>query len=342
MLHRRFAAAALSGAAVISLVAAAATSPVTLAQAPTPPMPMDQIHVKALYTEKCQACHEITGKYDPAVNGYSPQEWRRTVNRMARKTDSNISPTEAGYITDYLGALAPRNNRRGPVDPWATDATDVWAVTPTATRVFNFEPGGALTALTPTTAGVIGPAAVWHTVAGTTPDGTVMKVAPVKPSPSRFALLMDRQDQGRNLDVKIRFQIQSGAVSPAVGIVFGFTSTKTYDVLRFDSLHNTLSLLKIDEPTHTVLQTTPVVQPATPVPALASSVTTPSAKPAAPGWHTLRLLVSSGQIRGWIDREKRVSTQDSGYTGGKVGLWTQGDTVALFDDWTVDLYDTAQ
>ena len=109
-------------------------------------------------------------------------------------------------------------------------------------------------------------------------------------------------------------------------------------MLRFDALHNTLTLLKIDEPTHTPLQTTSVDQPAAPA---AASVSPPPSKPAAPGWHTLRLLVSNGQIRGWVDMEKRISTQDAGYAGGKVGLWTQGDTVAVFDDWTVDLYDPA-
>lgn len=339
MLHRRFAVISSSCAAVAALAIAATSPPTpTLAQA-TNAVPMDQVHLKALYTEKCQACHELSGKYDPTVNGYSPQEWRRTVGRMMRKTNSNISPTEAAYITNYLVTLAPRTDRRGPIDVWATDAVDVWGVTPTVTRVFNFEPGNPLTALVPQTAGAAGPAAVWHTVAGTTPDGTVMKELPVRPGPARFALLLDRQDHGRNLDVKVQFQIQGGVVSPAVGIVFGLSSSKTYDVLRFDALHNTLSLLKVDEPTHTPLQTTSVAQPAGPVPALAADVAAPT-KPASPGWHTLRLLVNNGQIRGWVDMEKRISTQDSSYAGGKVGLWTQGDTVAVFDDWTVDLYDT--
>jgi mono/diheme cytochrome c family protein len=346
MKHRRLAVAASSCAVIVACGLAAVTTPSAPTQAQAPLSP---VQVKALYTEKCQACHELTGKYDPTVNGYTRQDWVRTVRRMMNKPNSDIAPADADAITGYLAALAPRaNNRRGPTDPWATDAFDVWTAAPTATRVFNFEAGNQAADLSPLTAGTAGPAALWHTVAGTTPDGTVMKEAPVKPNASRFALLMDRQDQGRNLDVKVRFQIQAGTVSPAVGIAFGFSGPKTYDVLRFDALHNSLSLLKIDEPTHTTIQTTPVILPSLPtattaaLPAanLPAAAPVPSDKPAAPGWHTLRLLVNNGQIRGWVDMDKRINTQDAGYTGGKVGLWTQGDTVALFDDWTVDLYDS--
>ncbi len=65
----------------------------------------------------------------------------------------------------------------------------------------------------------------------------------------------------------------------------------------------------------------------------------PPPTPLAPGWHTLRLLVKDGQVRGWLDMEKRINTTLPGYNGGKVGLWTQGNTVASFHDWTVDWYD---
>jgi hypothetical protein len=52
--------------------------------------------------------------------------------------------------------------------------------------------------------------------------------------------------------------------------------------------------------------------------------------------------VHGGQARGWLDMQKRISTALPGYTGGKVGLWSQGNTVASFDDWTVDWHDAPQ
>lgn len=341
MKNLRYLTIACSVGAAAAIAFAVSTAPsITSAQAPPP---MNTAQIKALYTEKCSACHNLTGVHDPLVNGYSAQEWRRTVNRMMRKQDSNISVTDATYIANYLASIAPKRGKRGPADPWGTDDLDVWTVAPTSTRVFNFEKGNSTTSLIPEEAGAKGPAAAWHTVAGEGPDGTIMKVTPVKPSPGRFSMLLDKQDTGRNLDVKVRFQIKAGTVSPAVGIVFGQSDSKHYDLLRFDAQHKTLSLLKIDEPTHTVLQTTPFDQPspAAPPNAVAPAKTAAAVNPTGPGWHSLRLLVNNGQIRGWIDMNKRVNISDPSYTGGKVGLWTQGDTVAVFDDWTVDIYDSA-
>ncbi len=327
---------AASCAAAVAVVAAALMSPSLPTVTAQAPAPMDTVHLKALYAARCSACHSTTeDKYNPSVNGYTRRDWQRTVRRMMGKPDSGISPAEADAITSYLVTLVPRDDPRGPADPWATDTTDVWTVAPSATHVFNFEASNPLAPLSQMTAGESGPAAVWHSVPGTAADGTVVRVSPVKPSPTRFALLVDRADQGRNLDVKVRFQIQGGTVSPAVGIAFGVSGPKSYDVLRFDALHNTLSLLKIDEPTHTPLQQTSVSNPA----GTAHAANAAPAKLSA-GWHTLRLLVKDGQVRGWVDMEKRVSVQDAAYAGGRVALWTQGDTVAVFDDWTVDLYDS--
>ncbi|MBV9850865.1 MAG: hypothetical protein JO250_14425, partial [Armatimonadetes bacterium] len=234
-----------------------------------------------------------------------------------------------------------RNGRRA--DPWATDADDVWPFAPATTRVFNFEAPNALAGFSMIAAGTAGPAPVWRlTPEGASPDGTVALVRLTKPAPTRFALLMDRQDQARNLDVRVRFRIQGGRVSPAVGIVFGFTGPKTYDVLAYNEARGDLSLIKIAEPTHTTLQQTPVNLPMGGVGAATAAVVTPAPAPVAKsGWHTLHLLVKDGQIRGWLDMNKRINTQDPAYQGGKVGLWAQGDTVAAFDDWTVDIYDGA-
>ena len=330
-----------SGAAVAAVAFAALTSPSAPAGAQAG-VPNDRAHLQALYQEKCSACHNLP---NPEEKGYSRRQWQRTVRQMIVKYKAtDITPTDAEQIVGYLATFAPPPGKGGggPADPWATDADDVWTMAPTVTRVFNFEVAGALSRLSPLSAGTPGPAAAWHTVGVPgTPDGASVKVAPVKPSPSRFALLMDKTDAPRDLDVKVRFQILGGTVSPAVGIAFGLQSPTAYSVLRYDAAKDELSVLKIAEPTHTVLQRTPITLPA-PGAALATAVTPPAAAKPAPGWHTLRLLVKSGQIRGWLDMNKRINIPDAAYAGGKVGLWAQGDTVALFDDWTVDIYDGAK
>jgi hypothetical protein len=88
------------------------------------------------------------------------------------------------------------------------------------------------------------------------------------------------------------------------------------------------------------LQQTSIVLPApSAAPASAPLPAVPPSTPLAGGWHTLRLLVRDGQARGWIDMEKRISVSLPSVTPGKVGLWTQGNTSASFDDWTIDCYD---
>ncbi len=327
---------ASSVAAAGIAVSAALISPTRPVAADVPKA--DTAQVKALYAEKCSACHNLPA---PQEKGYTRAEWQRTVNTMLTKyhASDEIAPNEAAQIVDYLATFAPKQTGNGgphSSDPWATDGTDVWTETPSASRVFNFESGG-LSGLSPVGSGTPGPAPV----CGVRPDkpgadGLVAHVSGPSFRPDRFAVLLDRSDGGRNIDVRVRFRIDAGKVSPAVGIVFGYTGPNQYTVLRCNQSLGDLALIQIAGPTHTTLQQTPIVlPPAASAPASPASPPTPL----GPGWHTLRLLVRDGQAHGWIDMQKRISVSLPAPAAGKVGLWTQGNTAASFDDWTIDCYD---
>lgn len=305
---------------------------------------MDTTQVKALYSEKCSACHNLP---KPEEKGYTRVEWQRTVNTMLTKykASESIAPNEAAQIVDYLATFAPKNDTgkggKRSTDPWATDSLDVWTDAPAATRVFNFA-SGSLAGLSPVGSGTPGAAPVWTVAADKTgPDGMVARASGPNFHPDRFALLIDRADQGRNVDVRVRFRIDSGKASPAIGIVCGYADPNNYTVLRCNQNLSDLALIQIAGPTHTTVQQTPLVLPTAPAAPIAVSATVSALAPAplAPGWHTLRLLVKDGQVRGWVDMQKRINTTLPNYTGGKVGLWTQGNTIASFNDWTVDWYD---
>jgi len=334
-------------------LSAALTAPTRLA-ADTPKT--DAAPVKALYAEKCSACHNLP---KPEEKGYTRREWQRTVTTMLNKyhASESIAPGEAAQIVDYLATFAPKTGAGGrsqrPADPWGTDSLDVWTDAPAATRVFNFA-GGSLAGLAPVGAGTPGPAPAWSVAADRPgPDGMVARASGPNFRADRFALLVDRADQGRNVDVRVRFRIDGGKASPAVGIVCAYADPNTYTVLRCSQALGDLALIQIAGPTHTTVQQTPIAL-APPAPTTvngggaglgtASSPTPPALgaggrTPLAPGWHTLRLLVHDGQVRGWVDMQKRISAPLPTYGGGKVGLWTQGNTTASFDDWTVDWYD---
>jgi mono/diheme cytochrome c family protein len=328
-----------SVAAVGAVAVAASVVPTRPAVAAAPRA--DGAQVKALYGEKCSACHNLP---KPDEKGYSRAEWQRTVNTMLNKyhASESIAPGEAAQIVDYLATFAPKQARGGghSSDPWATDTADVWTDAPQASRVFNFE-GGGLAGLAPVGAGTPGPAPVWS-VKSDRPgaDGLVARASGPAFRADRFALLLDRADAGRSVDVRVRFRIDAGKASPAVGIVFGYADPDHYAVLRCNQTLDDLALIQIAGTVHTTVQQTPLVLPA--APASPPPVVAPPAAPLAAGWHTLRLLVRDGQVRGWVDMQKRVNVALPAYSGGKVGLWTQGNTSASFDDWTVDWYDSSQ
>ena len=320
--------------AAVLLASLLAAGTVMLAAVITPTQPAsadapksDQTQVKTLFAEKCSACHNLP---NPTEKGYSKAEWQRTVDTMLTKyhASDEITPPQAAQIVGYLATFAPKRNAgtgKHANDPWATDALDVWTVSPLSSRVFNFESGGLL-GLSPVGSGTPGPAPL----SAVRPDTGSFVVHLSGPSfpPDRFAVLLDKTDKGRNFDVRVRFRIDTGKVSPAAGIVFGYTASNQYTVLRCNQNLGDLALIQISGPVHTTLQQTTIVQPP---PALPTAL--------APGWHTLRLLVRDGQARGWVDMQKRISVTLPGDTSGSVGLWTQGNTAVSFDDWTVDNYD---
>lgn len=297
---------------------------------------------KALYSEKCSACHNLP---DPVEKGYNRAEWQRTVDKMLTKygASDSISPSEAAQIVDYLATFAPKAGAAArPLDRWATDSMDVWTTDPAHTSVTNFESPDQLGRLRQLASGANGPKPVWKLVADGDAAGshTVHVTAPGAPG-GRFAMLLDPQANGRDIDVSVRFRVDSGKESPALGIAFGVKDSKNYQLIRYDAAKNVLSLMQIQEPVHQTLQKTDI---ATGADALAppSTPVTPAAAIAAPGqWHKLRVLVHGTTVRAWIDMTKRISTDDGTYVGGQVALWTQGDTAASFDDWTSDVYDQA-
>jgi mono/diheme cytochrome c family protein len=56
---------------------------------------------QALFEKKCGACHRLSLTTDRRE--WKP-EWRRIVDRMARKRDGWISAEEAAAIVEYLGS----------------------------------------------------------------------------------------------------------------------------------------------------------------------------------------------------------------------------------------------
>ncbi|BDI32322.1 hypothetical protein CCAX7_43730 [Capsulimonas corticalis] len=343
MKSRSLAAFAASVAAPVVLISAALTTRPLPAAEPAPPAAgQAATQWKSLYSEKCSACHNLP---KPEEKAMTRGEWQKTVNRMLTKyhASDSISPAEAGHIVDYLATFAPKGGDNNAADPWGVDRMDVWGTPPCSTQVLNFEGPSAMARVTP-----IGASAKWRIVADSqSPDGNSVQVSCPTGTPSKFAMLGTQGASGQDLDVRVRFKIVNGKMSPAVGVAFGMQDLSHYSVLRYDQAHNDLALILVNGAIHTTLQKTslngdpaPIAPQVPGTPAKAAPAPVRALSIAPNQWHTLRVSVKDGEVRGWIDMNKRLSIKDDGYRGGKVALWSQGDTTASFDDWTVDIYDT--
>jgi len=114
-------------------------------------------------------------------------------------------------------------------------------------------------------------------------------------------------------NVTMSFKIVSGEHAKSAGMILRFIDDKHYFVLMADSAQNKLSLCK-NTPEFLICN-------------YDKSITI------APGeWHTMKALVSSQGIAGYLDGQLIIRANDHNYLMGQDGMWTKKDTVAYFDN----------
>ena len=326
------------------LVAACLTTSIRAADPTAVPAPLspELQAAKDLFSDRCSASHSLP---DPVAKAYNRDEWQRTVDRMNNKYKAGIAPDDSAKIVDYLATFAPATTNAAPIDPWSASSDDVWRTIPTASHVYTFSGAYALAGLNPVSSGDAGPTPRWTT--STSTDGSFGVTASIpSASPGQFALLVNKAPTDKNIDLRTRFEIVNGHKSPAVGLVFGYVDPAHYYVVRYSEQTDTVSLIRIDGADHSTLQQTPRLLPSpVPVTGVYSAPTAnigsapPVASASLDGWHILHVQVNNNTIQAWIDRAKRINTTDPNYVGGKVALWSQGDTDALFNTWEIDQYE---
>ena len=118
-------------------------------------------------------------------------------------------------------------------------------------------------------------------------------------------------------NVTMNFKIVSGEKAKSAGIILRFIDQKHYFVLMADSTNNRLSLCK-QTPEYLICN---YDKPVT----------------IAPGqWHTMKALISSQGIAGFIDDQLLIRSNDHNYANGQIGMWTKKDTGAYFDDFKIE------
>jgi len=271
---------------------------------------------KALYTDKCSACHNLP---DPTINQNTRERWRQIVATMARRADEkgiSITDDDETHIVEYLGLFPPKV-LPGSNGPLAAKRDDVWDSEPSVALVYTFASPENLSD--------------FHADSGkwaVTGSDLVSQHLTAFPISNRDADLVHKGaalDGGLDLQAHIKFD---GATSPGktAGLLFGVhgpVSTESNSVL-VDANRGEVRLVATRGGTDTVVTTAPL-----------GDFDDPS------GWHELRLQYrpETKKVTVWIDATKKLTAPLTGYDdGGQFGLVTDSTTTADFRDVYADIY----
>jgi hypothetical protein len=281
---------------------------------------------KALFQEKCAACHDLP---DPQQLMYTRRQWRLTVNEMLYQhgalynpqTHAGITTLEGDTIVDYLSQFAPRPGRQRPANPTDTGPDDVWSTEPLQSRSFTFSTEDDLSAFDQE-------GGVWKIVPSESAGESYLKSRPGSDSPA--SLLVEKKDSvSGDMDLRVSFKPFQTTGHTTIGLLIGYQDPKDYSAVEFDPTSQGVSYIVVaqGQPTVTQTQTFPVSGTAGPG-----------------GWHTLRVVEhNNGQsLTAWLDFQKRLTGSDpNAKASGHVGLYAGGGAVAAFQQMTLDIYPSA-
>jgi hypothetical protein len=129
-------------------------------------------------------------------------------------------------------------------------------------------------------------------------------------------MLLDNSGTVRDGTLTARLQILSGTGAVGAGVVFGFQSAQAYYGVRIGPRDVVLYQARGTE--RALIARAPVAAP-------------------VKKWHTLAVDLSQGTAKVSLNgiALPALARPLEGYKGGRAGLHTQGDTLALFDQWQV-------
>lgn len=114
-------------------------------------------------------------------------------------------------------------------------------------------------------------------------------------------------------EVSVKFKIMSGDNEEQAGLIVRFIDKNHYFVLIADPMNDRLSLCKSD------------------IQFLVCNYES-AAQISIGQWHTLKANISAQGIGGYLDDTELIKANNQYYQNGQIGLWTNGNTEAYFDD----------
>lgn len=138
----------------------------------------------------------------------------------------------------------------------------------------------------------------------------------------RFPVAVADSISLKNLRLSVRCKPVSGTVDQACGLVFRYRDENNYYVVRANALENNVGLyyVKDGKRQHFSGWDGPVLGGV---------------------WHTLAVELRDGHFQILWESKMIIEARDTTFTeSGRIGLWTKADSVAYFDDITVESFDS--
>lgn len=143
-----------------------------------------------------------------------------------------------------------------------------------------------------------------------------------EPNENRRSFAIYRRFFGHDVFVSTRFTSISGNIDQAAGVVVRFRSPDEYYAVRANALENNVSLYRVVAGRREVMECMDV------------SVL-------GQAWHTLGLAASGNRLTVFFDGRELFVATDRRLPGppGKVGLWTEADSLTLFESLKIETID---
>jgi hypothetical protein len=136
-----------------------------------------------------------------------------------------------------------------------------------------------------------------------------------EPAENRFPFAIYRPFSGRDVHVSTRFMIISGKIDQAAGVFVRFRSSDDYHAVRASALENNVSLYRV-------------------VAGRREMIGSMEINVSGQAWHTLGIAARDDLLTVFFDGRELFVATDRRFPGppGKVGLWTQADSLTLFEN----------
>jgi hypothetical protein len=142
------------------------------------------------------------------------------------------------------------------------------------------------------------------------------------PAENRLPFAIYRPFSARDVYVSTRFMTISGKIDQAAGVFVRFRSSDDYYAVRASALENNVTLYRIVAGRREMIGCMEVNVP-------------------GQVWHTLGIAARDDRLTVFFDDRELFVATDSRFPGppGKVGLWTQADSMTVFESLKIGFLD---